>query len=66
MTRHLRIDSTVDEMTERLSPITNTSIEDADMKVNMIKTFIHHVNKHNPITMTYSEVDDIETKYDHQ
>ena len=49
------IDEAVDDMVERLTSIVDASEEQADMKVNMDKTFTQHVHKREKISVTEAE-----------
>ena len=43
-------------MTKILTPIRDVSREDADMEINMVKTFTHHVFRRKKITVTKDEM----------
>ena len=60
------VDSTVENMTARLTTVGNASEEQVDMKVNMIKTVSHHLHKRQAIKATSEEVKAVETKYQHK
>ena len=49
------IEGEVDEMTKRLTSLTDSSETETDMKVNMVKTFTQHVFKRDDITATETE-----------
>ena len=60
------IEPTVEAMTKRLTDLANASMSEADMKINMTKTFSQHVHKRKPIKVTADEVAKAESKYVHK
>ena len=60
------VDTTVDNMTARLTTVANASMEQADMKVNMAKTVSQHVHKRQSIKATSEEAKAVEAKYQHK
>ena len=57
------VDTTVANMTARLTAVANASEEQADMKVNMSKTVSQHVHKRQAIKATSKEAKAVEAKY---
>ena len=53
-------------MTARLTAIADTSVQEADMVVNMQKTFTQHVHERKEITVTKEEVMAVEAGYEHK
>ena len=60
------IDTTVENMTARLTAVANASKQQADMVVNMDKTVSQHVHKREAIKATSAEAKAVENKYQHQ
>ena len=60
------VDTTVDNMTARLTKVANASERQADMKVNMSKTVSQHVHKRQAIKATSAEAKAVEAKYQHK
>ena len=60
------IDTTVENMTARLTAVANASEQRADMTVNMDKTVSQHVHKREAIKATSEEAKAVEIKYQHQ
>jgi hypothetical protein len=60
------IDLQVGNMTKRLTSVADGSVDDADMVVNMSKTFTQHVFKRDDIKVSKQEIEAIEAGYEHQ
>ena len=60
------ISGMADEMTNSFSKIAHASLDDADMHVNMAKTFTHHVYHRENISVTEAEVAAVEADYGHK
>ena len=60
------IDDAVDDMTTRLTSLANASETEADMKINMTKTFTQHVFRRADITVTEAEAAVAEANFKHQ
>lgn len=56
----------MEEMTERLTKLADASLADADMEVNMTKTFSQHVHERDEVTVTKDEAREVESKYEHE
>ena len=52
-------------MTVRLTALADTSIEQADMKINMVKTYSQHVFKRQEVSMTEKEARFVGGEYKH-
>ena len=60
------VTETVEELTDRFSRITDASLVEADMQVNMDKTLSQHVHAREEIDVTEAEVAKAEAKYEHK
>ena len=60
------VEEEVEDMTTRLKDIGDTSLEEADMKINMDKTQTQHVHRRADITVTDKEARKTEKKYEHK
>ena len=54
------------EMTERLTKLGDESVAQADMHINMDKTYTQHVHRRAKIKITQEEARAVEEKYDHK
>ena len=60
------VEEGVEEMTRRVTKIADTDLEQADMQVNVDKTFTQHVHERTSITVSAEEVVVMEAGYTHQ
>ena len=60
------VESTVEAMTKRLTELADASRREADMEINMAKTFTQHVFKREKIKVSAAEVSKVEAKYEHK
>ena len=60
------VDTTVENCTERLTALADASLREADMQINMAKTYSQHVFKREKIAVTVDELDKVEATYKHQ
>ena len=59
------VDADTEGMTTRLTSIADASEREADMKVNVTKTFTQHVHEREDIDITTDEVAAVEAGYEH-
>ena len=56
----------MEEMSKRLTALADESLAQADMRINMTKTFTQHVHERKEIEATEDEAKTVELKYDHK